>query len=493
MNRWGISRNLFIGILLLLPVSCRWVEPPADAPAPPIVSPLQRPTLPANVPSLEIKSAEAVEANLTQAARLVESGQYALALARLKQLAPLTDDPRPQVMLAEIYLAQRRWNLAADRFQQALALEPRHRRAVVGLAEVLLQQQRLEAAAEYWQQAIDLAGNRADGWLGLGRVHLAAGRYGPAVDALRQALAQDFHPDAQWLLAALTLPSDLGAGRDLLAELGPNHAEGAYLLAAMDGLDGLSAEAAPGEVAQVVGIALIQLESWSPAQHALQIAVTADPADPQSWAFLGYSEAMLGLPPTESFARAKALAPESPLPLYFEGIALRNQGDLPQALQQFLTALDLDPGNLGLAVEIARTLTEQGDYLSAEAWYQALVEAEPDSVVYQEFLTTFYVERGYRVGEAGVAAAERLVKLAPESARAYDLLGWARFQAGDMAGAEIALREALTLEPASVTVHYHLGRLLETLQRNIEAEALFVYVVDHDTSGIYRERLGREN
>jgi len=122
-----------------------------------------------------------------------------------------------------------------------------------------------------------------------------------------------------------------------------------------------------------------------------------------------------------------------------------------------------------------------------------VVQADPDSVAYQQLLTDFYVSRSYHVVESGLPAAERLVKMAPDSARAFDLLGWARFQTGDYAGAEDALRKAIALDQTDIASHYHLGRVLRAQHREAEAQAEFTHVIDWDASGYYRDKVLQEN
>ena len=114
---------------------------------------------------------------------------------------------------------------------------------------------------------------------------------------------------------------------------------------------------------------------------------------------------------------------------------------------------------------------------------------EPESATYQEYLTVFYVERGYQVAEKGLSEAERLIELAAENPRSYELLGWAYFQSGDLTQAETALRQSLALQPDQPALLYRLGRVLEAQGRNDEAATLYAQVVDWDTSDIYRERI----
>jgi len=429
---------------------------------------------------------------LTQAHLLAEARQYSAALGQLEQAATLAQaDPRPLVERGEIYLRQHRWFLAQAAFEQALDRAPTNYPATVGLALATAEQGRGQEAIALWRQAIAFDAQQAEGWVGLGQSSLASYDYAAAKEAFTEALARVPNPEAQWALAALTLPTDLTMGRTLLTQMTALTGQRDHLLAA---LAPFTPQSPPAEVAKITGIALIQLEAWPLAHHALRIATREDPTDPQAWAFLGHVQGMVNLPALEAFREAKRLDPDLALTPYFEGLYLRRRGLYAQAVDRFLTALELDPNNLGIALETAQTLADMGDYLSAEAWYRSLVQLEPEATIYQEVLTAFYIEHGYRVADLGLTEAERLAEIAPESARAHDLLGWARFQTGDFLGAETALRRAIALDPTAVAPRYHLGRLLEALSRDGEARAEFTRVIDWDTSGVYRDRLlGGEN
>ena len=422
---------------------------------------------------------------LTEAARLHEQGHHSAALDHLNQAVTVAqaDDPRPYLDMGQIYLKQQRWSEAQKAFLQALDRNPQDPLALRGVADALMGQNEAVEASAYWQQLIQQAPTASAGWLGLGRAHLARTDYASAETAFRQALVYE-PPDSEalWYLAALTLPHDTAAGQALLEQIESTSFKREHLEAM------LATQTSPAEVARQTGIALVQLDEMSLAHNALSLAVAQNPQDAEAWAFLGHTQGHLGLPGLDSFRQAAALAPDLALIPYLEGIYLRRRDQPELAVDRFLRALDLDPNNPGVAVETAQTLADMGDYLSAEAWYQALTKLEPETVLYQTLLTAFFVERGYQVLDKGLAEAEKLVGMAPDSSRAYDLLGWARFQSNDLSGAEVALRRALELDPENVSARYHLGRVLKAQNRPHEAQAEFTRVSDQDTSGLFRER-----
>ncbi|HEY84133.1 MAG TPA: tetratricopeptide repeat protein [Chloroflexi bacterium] len=428
---------------------------------------------------------------LSKAAQLAEARQYSAAIAALQDAAQLNaNNPQPIVEIGNITLKQHRWELAQQAFEEALDLQPDNYDAAIGLGEALLGQGKTHQAKDIWRKAIDLDDARFEGYLGLGKSLLATRKFNEAQQAFADALKRSpKNSQALWYLAALALPTDAPAGEAWLRQIDPPTATGDYLLATLDALPDNAPQA---QTATLVGIALTQLAEWELALRALETATQLDPNNATAWAFLGYAQASLGLPALDSLDRAAELEPDSALPLYFKGVYLRQKEHYDLAIDYFLKAIELDPGNIGVMLETARTLADKGDYLSAEAWYRTIAESDPDSVEYQQQLTEFFVTRSYRIAEKGLPEAEGLVKLAPDNARAFDLLGWAKFQTGDFGGAEESLRLAADLAPNDVAIRYHLGKTLKALHKNVDAQIEFQHALDWDTSGTYRKAVKSE-
>jgi tetratricopeptide (TPR) repeat protein len=249
-----------------------------------------------------------------------------------------------------------------------------------------------------------------------------------------------------------------------------------------------TAESPRWEIAKSTGIALAQIELWPLAVHALTLANDTGPADAETLAFLGHALAQVGKPALDLFEQAQALDPNSALPLYFQGIYLRQQGALNAARDLLTEAVDLDKENAAIYVELARTVAQQGDVGTAELLYLRAVEVAGGAVEFQRLLAQFYVERGYRLVEAGIPVAEALIEVDEASAEAYELLGWMQFLAGEPDGGEANLRRALELNVNLMNARYHLARLLETQGQPGLALAEYRRVVDWDTSGVFRER-----
>jgi tetratricopeptide (TPR) repeat protein len=200
----------------------------------------------------------------------------------------------------------------------------------------------------------------------------------------------------------------------------------------------------------------------------------------------------MGRPALDLFQQAQTLDPASVLPPYFYGIYLRRQGALKAAEGALQQAITLDPGNAAIYVELAQTKAQQGNFAAAEKYFGEAITAAEDDPAIQLLRVKFYALRGYQLEEAGLPAAEALIKVDETNAEAHDLLGWIQFLTGETQQAERSFRRALELDPALISARYHLARYLVT-QGAIEAAAAeYQRVIDLDTSNIYRDQALKE-
>lgn len=436
---------------------------------------------------------------LTQTEALIAKRSYGEAITLLEDAAAAHPDKiAPLLKLGQIYLAQHRWLLAEDAFNRALARQPRSPAALTGLAEALLQQGQLYKSLQFWQEATTIDPQLPGGFTGLGRTQLALFDFQAAQTAFEQ---QPSNPEAQWYLAALTAPYNPSAAIEILKAISPAppssgqpeaEAIRASLLARRDYLQKTLApfktESPPAAAAKATGIALAQIQLWPLAVHALSTANELNPGDAETLAFWGYAQAEAGQPRPALFAEARRADPKSALPLYFEGIYLRQQGELQAANDLFNQAITLDPDNAAIYAELAGTLAEQGFPAAAEAGYKVAVEISENEMQFRLLLARFYLSQNYRLNEAGIPLLKELIELDQNNAQAYELLGPVQFFAGAPDGGEAALRRTLELNPNSISARYYLARLYENNRQFSSARVEYQRVIDWDTSGAYRDK-----
>jgi superkiller protein 3 len=434
---------------------------------------------------------------MARAEPLIAERRYSEAAIMLDEAAQAhPEDLSSLLKLGQIYLTQHRWLLAEDAFNRALARDPHNALAMAGLAETLYNQGRLAEALKLWQEVTTIKPDLRGVFTGLGRTQLALFDFEAAREAFLEQQRHNSDPEAQWYLAALEAPSNLSTALEYLQSMPPSEngditegltAQRDYLLAA---LEPFTPESSQAEVAKATGIALAQAQIWPLAVHALTMAKEkqAEAEDAETLAFLGYALAQAGRPALDLFEQAHQVDPNSALPLYFQGLYLRQQGALKAAESLFNQAVKLDPENAAFYAEMAETKAQRGDLATAEVWYQAAVEVAEDDLEFQLLQAKFYANWGYYMAEAGIPAAEKIIEADQTNAEAYDLLGWMQFLTGAPEGGEAALRQALELDPNLISARYHLARLLEIKGQTALAAEEYQRVIDWDTSGIFRDR-----
>ncbi len=477
-----MNRKIFFQIILLLTgILAPGCEPRPDVPVQPLTG------------------------FLAQADPLLAERRYSEAIQILESAAAARpDDPISLVQMGQIYLIQRRWLLAEDAFNRALARDLQHPAAMAGVAEAVFNQGRLTDAFNLWQATVQAHPRQMGVFTGLGRTHLFRLEFESAREAFLTQQKHTFDPEAVWHLAAFAAPVNIAVARDYLQMISGGQfdeslsARRDYLLAVLAPLE---TDASPTAAAKAVGMALVQTEHWPLAVYALQFANQAgSKADAETLSFLGYALAQAGHPALDLFEQARQADPDSALPLYFEGMYLRQQEAFKAAEDLLAQAIELDPQNGAIYAEFALARAMQGDLATAEAAYQAAVQVTGDDVTFKLLLAGFCAERGYRMVETGMPTATEIIEVDNTNAAAYDLLGWMQFLTGDLLAAEVSLGQALTLEPDFVSARFHLARLYETQGQKEMARAAYQRVVDWDATDHFRQsalkglqRLGEVN
>jgi tetratricopeptide (TPR) repeat protein len=211
------------------------------------------------------------------------------------------------------------------------------------------------------------------------------------------------------------------------------------------------------------------------ALRSFMTAISHNPGYADAYAYLGQTADQLGQSAwaQASLGYAFELAPGSPVVQTLLGLYWDRHGKPALARRYYKMVYNQDQTNIALPLEIAATYLAEKQYTAAEAWLLSARETAPNNPQVWEALTHYYVDQGIDVERSGLSAAERFLELAPDEARAYDLMGWALFLTGEYDAAKEHLTQALTLKPTLASAHFHLGRL--NAQQGHYAEAAQEY------------------
>ena len=144
-------------------------------------------------------------------------------------------------------------------------------------------------------------------------------------------------------------------------------------------------------------------------------------------------------------------------PYLVSGIILGRRGLLVEAVQNFKTALDVDPENAKIYNNLAVTYFRMGRLQLAEKCYQQALQREPHNIFSHINLGLTYLKTG-RAREA-----EKKFKWAlytnPYDPRAHSFLAYLYSQQNELERAEKHYREILYLHPSSPRAYYGIGSL----------------------------------
>ena len=428
----------------------------------------------------------AFTAAMRQAEARTVSREYGAAIESFLQASRLDQESSlPWLRMGEVLLLHQRFTPAIVAF-----LEAEHRgggaEAVLGLGESRAGLGDWASAVGEWLHALALAPEDSSIHVALGRASIALAQFDRAENYLTRALQLQPSPQDSAIARALLGRLWVGDKPDL-AEVAFGEAGDDDMLAV---LHAVNAEKSPARQALLLGIAFLQRNELTLARHHFERAVALAPGDADPLAYLAHTLDQQGetVAARELLERALELDEHSTLVHYFLGTHHRLVGNSEDAQDALWQALLTDPDNAALRAELGGTLADRGDYLAAEEWYLGAISSAPEEVDFHFMLVHFYLDHLYRVQDGGLPAAQELVALAPDDARAHDLLGWAYHLSGQHDEGLVALGEALDRDPDLASAHFHIGSLYATIRQHDLARHHLQRAIDLDTDGYYRNR-----
>ncbi len=197
------------------------------------------------------------------------------------------------------------------------------------------------------------------------------------------------------------------------------------------------------------------------AARAFQSATVANPNYGDAFAYYGFTLDQLGQDGGAQIDRALEINRDLVIARYFRALHEIAQGDQSNALIDLQSAIDHEPQNYLIAIELGRAYSRQSDFGSAEKWLKVARDIRPDDGLSWQALCELYVGRGYGSIDQAITTAQKMVSLAPDEAEAHVWLGRAYLLYGNFQFADQEFRSAVQLDPRSASAHYFLGRFLK--------------------------------
>jgi len=215
-----------------------------------------------------------------------------------------------------------------------------------------------------------------------------------------------------------------------------------------------------------------QAHDWC-AEQAWKGAASLAPADASPLLALGMLYAQRGKMEAaeRAFEEARELIPSSPEAQNNLGVLYYRRGEYGRAVDAFQQALLAEPGNATTEQNLGDSLLANHAYDEALGHYRSAISLEEPTAGTLANMAIAYFQTG-RLLDAGEAAHNAL-RLQPELAPAYTVLGAVALDSQQPEEALTLLRRAQELGPDSGQVDYYLGRTYLDLGQAVEAESSF--------------------
>jgi tetratricopeptide (TPR) repeat protein len=367
---------------------------------------------------------------------------------------------RPQVSAQDLWsqglaLHQAgRLDEARQRYEAALAVDPRHFDSLHLLGVIGIQTGALEQGAGLIGQALAINPNVAAAHGNLANAFNGLGRHAEALASCDRAIALDpghaeSHGNRGLALYQLGRPAEALESFDRLVALRPSHAKAHCNR----------------------GIMLRDLKRLDEALAAFGQAITHRADYPEACYSQGVTLNELGRPleALDAFDRAIALRPHYAEAWYNQGIALRELRRLPQALASYDQAIALKPDYAEAHSNRGNALSDLKRYEEALASYDEAVALKPD---YAEAYSNRLIPlRELRRPEEALASCDMAVALQPDYAPAHNNRGNALYEFRRLEEVLACFDRAVALKPDYAEAYGNRGVMLFEMRRMAEALA----------------------
>lgn len=326
-----------------------------------------------------------------------------------------------------------------------------------------------EKARRLWQELFSSAPSVEVG-LRLLQAQLAQDDFPGAIATLQRLVS--LQPEqAQWhyrlgLLTATRRPEEALPYLERAAELDASLVPAAEKLRSSVFSGRLSDD--PAYALLLVGRTLATLDEWSLAREGFHQAALARPDYAEAWAYLGEALQHPGSGPYSVSTASGSLAalqtalrldPHSISANLFTAIYWMRQNRFLLARQHLDVAIQQDPNNPILQVELGNLLALSGDLAAAQQALQEAASLAPLDPQYLVRLAEFSLQYNYLVPQVALPAARRAVILAPQDPASLVVMAKVLIKQGDLVSAGRFLRRALEIAPRHAPAHLQLGFL----------------------------------
>jgi eukaryotic-like serine/threonine-protein kinase len=315
----------------------------------------------------------------------------------------------------------------------ALALRPASWPARGGLSDALQRQGKLDEAVAELRESIALNSNDPAPWINRGKAFHKLHHYEDAIADFSQALSIDAHNVLAWTYR--------GNGYHELHQ---------YEKAIADRSKALSLDPKYSMGWTYRGNSYHDFHQYDKAVADHSKAVELDPTNAISWSCRGlaYHELHQYENAIADYSKALALEPKNAVVWTYRGNSYHDLHQYDKAIADDSKAIELDPRSSWLWSCRAFAYNSSRQYGKAIADYSKTIEIDPNNRTALNGLAWLLAtcpDTSYRNPARAVERAQRAVELEPNNGNQWNTLGVARYRAGVLKAAIVALEKSMEL------------------------------------------------
>lgn len=225
--------------------------------------------------------------------------------------------------------------------------------------------------------------------------------------------------------------------------------------------------------------------------RAWQVAANLAPGDPNPYLALGsfYYTRGDADAAVQAFETVLNLAPNLPEAHNNLGLIYAQQGKHDQAISSFQQALELEPGIATVEYNLGTSLQATHNYTEALAHYQTSLALDGPQINTLLNMAIAYYETGRL--QAAESTANEALRMAPDSATAYTVLGATALEAEQPELAISRLQRAVDLDGGYGQAYFYMGLAYKSLDQAAQAIAAFEEALVHARDEVTRTRIRR--
>ncbi len=381
---------------------------------------------------------------------LLQKGQLASAQALLEKLIS-EDNTNAQAYLglAEIAVANKRWNVAEKYYQDVIRLAPLHPSGYKGLLSIYDKKGDRQAGVDLLVQLSKAEKNTFAANIILVEFHLLTQQYDKALDFVKKALkAQPLSIKAKRLQAAIYIQSS----HQFLANQDTKKAKDTLLQARAEGITDLS-------ILNLYTSILIENGELKKAARSIQEIAEIYPNSPVIYMLEGelYAKQQAFPDAVAAFKRAwqTTASPQLAQRILF---LLQKHISQAEAIAFATQWQEREPNNPQPLFQQGVLYQQQGQHEQAKTLYRATIALVPDHIDALNNLAWIYFEE--KNSKAKSLAARAFAK-APNNANIADTYGWILANSGEKEKGQKILEKALSLDPNNKDIKQRLESITQ--------------------------------